>query len=316
MLPQVSTKIDFRKQRDFSAIFTDGFKFFKRNLKIMIPAILILIGPVAVAVSGIQGYLQSQGIAAFTFFNLHTLPYYITGQETSYYLNILQLILTNLISIVSMALIGRFFILYQEKDISDPITINDILSNIGKDFFRVFLNYILLLLFSAILGLIIFGIFQIPVLNWILGVSGFIILLPNIYYCVSIGFYLVIRDRILFPEAVKKTMHYMRGNYWWTWVNSVVSLFIVGMIGLIFTLPYLIFVMIETFTRTAQIAQGGEEHAGNPLVYIILAIIAGLGAHLISPLYNIFNTLLFHSQEEAEDGTGLKSKIEEIGLNN
>jgi hypothetical protein len=172
MHPLPSRKVDFMKKRDFSAIFSDGFKFFKSNFKVLIPAVLIIVGPLAVAVSGIQGYLHSQGVQAFSLFNLHRLLYYIVEDDTKYYLNLLQLVLTVIVSIVSMALLGRFFVLYQQ---SESIAIKDIFSHLVKDSVRVFLNYLFMMLFAILLGLIIFGFLQIPILNWILGIVGFII---------------------------------------------------------------------------------------------------------------------------------------------
>ena len=50
--------------------------------------------------------------------------------------------------------------------------------------------------------------------------------------------------------------------------------------------------------------------------FILFAIIAMLGQYTLMPLYNVFCTLTYHSHEEEVEGTGLKSKIDEIGLNN
>lgn len=308
-----SRKIDFRKQRDFSAVFSDSFKFYKQNFKILALAIMILLGPIIVITAGIQGYLQSQGVVAFTLFNLKSIGYYLNGEEINYYFNLIQFLLTGILSIFSLAIITRYFVLYQAKNEGEEISIQEIMKYFLVDSWRLFYNYLLFMLFVGLIGVGLYVIFQVPVLNWILGVLGFLLVLPNLYYLITASFYLVIRDQILITEAFRKVSSYMRGNYWWTWLTVVTSLFSIGIIGLIFTLPYLIFIMVKTFSRTVN---GVSEVDDNSLVYIVLAVVAAIGSHILTPIFNTFCNLHYHSHEEAEEGTGLKSRIDEIGLNN
>ncbi len=50
--------------------------------------------------------------------------------------------------------------------------------------------------------------------------------------------------------------------------------------------------------------------------FILFVIIVMLGQYILMPMVTIFCTLTYHGHEEEEEGTALKSKIDEIGLNN
>lgn len=308
-----SRKIDFRKQRDFSAIFSDAFKYFKFNFKHLILSVLLLAGPLLIIAGGLNGYLQSIGSNPSALIGVNSLKNPMSALNDIISVMLPFLFFAMLGAIVYSAVVSRFLILSQQKSEGEEITIAELLRHLPKDTWRLFYNYLLLGLVASLFALVIVVIAFIPVLGIILIIVGLILAGPNISYAVSNASYLVLRDEISILAAFSKTMNYMRGNWWATWAIVFCSMMIVGVASLIFTLPQAVYSIITTFSRMKTETYTDETTS---LWFIVFAIIAMLGQHLLSPLMNIFYTLTYHSHEESEEGTGLKSKIEEIGSDN
>ncbi len=108
----------------------------------------------------------------------------------------------------------------------------------------------------------------------------------------------------------------MRGNYWYTWLLLVVAYLMISIASSIFSLPQIILSAISSLSRfnpENYEYSGGSDYT---VLFVIFGMIAVLGQFLLMPLLNIFTTLTFHSHEEAAEGTGLKERINEIGLDN
>lgn len=309
--PLPSRKVDFKQQRDFSAIFSAAFKFLKFNFKNMALAVLALPGPLLMIAGGLNGYMQAAGSDFNSMLGMNAIqdPMQIVSEIIS--VMIPFIIVAMLAGIVYSAVISRYLILSQQKQEGEEVTIAELIRFLPKDAWRLFYNYLLLGLVSilAILGIVLIAF--IPILGVIVIVVGLLLIWPNLSYALRNASYLVLKDEISILAAIKKTFRYMRGHWWSTWGIVFCASMIIGLASLVFTMPQAVYNMMNTFSRMR--ADSGDDD--NSITLIVLAIIAMVGQYTLMPLFNVFCALIYHSHEEEEEGTALKSKIDEIGLN-
>lgn len=303
-------KIEFRKVRDFGQLFNDVFRFHKYNFKTIFVCVLLIPGPLFLIAGGFYGYLQSMGSDPSRLIGLGMIknPMGILSNMLTFMLP--YFVLAVLGALASSATIKRYFIIYQERGENNSITVGDIVKHLPADMWRLFYNGLLLVVISIIFLLVLFVIALIPILGMLAIVFGMLILGPPIAYAITAGNYLVLRDEVSIIDGTRKAWDYMRGNFWWTWLIVVVAALIVGIVGAIFGAPMSILTMVNTFSRLS--ADSVSETSS--IVYIILGTIAIFGPQLLVSITTLFSVLAFHSYEELEEGTMLKDKISQIGV--
>ncbi len=304
-----SSKIDFRKQRDFGQLFTEVFRFIKLNFKSILLCVLLIPGPLFLIAGAFYGYLQAVGSDPSKVVGIGALsdPMSFVSQLIS---NMLPyFILVVLGSLASSATINRFFILYQEREENNSINVGDIVKYLPHDMWRLFYNGLLLGLVFILIMIPIVFLAMIPFLGAMAIVIGLLIMGPQISYAFIAANYLVLRDKILVTTAYKKAWNYMSGNFWWTWLIVVCASLVVGILGFIFNVPMTILTVAKTFSRINQ-----ETTDNNSILYMIVGTIAIFGPQLLRPITTLFCVLTYHSYEEAQEGSALKEKIDQVGM--
>lgn len=311
MYPLPSRKVDFRQQRDFSGIFSAAFKFLKFNFKNITIAVLALPGPLLMIAGGLNGYMQAAGSDFNSMIGVNAIqdPMQMISDIVS--VMIPFIIIAMLAGLVYSAVVGRYLILSQQKQEGEEVTIAELIRFLPKDSWRLFYNYLLLGLVSIAILVGVILIALIPILGAIVLIIGLLIIWPNLSYAIRNASYLVLKEEISILAAISKTFKYMRGHWWSTWGIVFCASMIIGLASLVFTMPQAIYNMMNTFSRMR--ADSGD--SDNSITLIVLAVIAMVGQYTLMPLFNIFCALIYHSHEEETEGTGLKSKIDEIGLN-
>lgn len=306
----MSQKIDFKKVRDFGQLFTDVFRFLKLNYKSLLFCVLMIPGPLFLIAGVFNGYLQSLGTDPSKLIGVGMMrdPWSIVEQLVTFMLP--YVIFLMLGSLAATATINRYFILYQESEGNNTVSVGHILKYLPGDMWRLFYNGLLLGLI-AVLFLIPVGIIaMIPILGALLIVVALLISAPQLAYAVGAANYLVLRDKISITSGFSKAWSYMRGNFWWTWVIVVCAGLVVGILSIVFTLPVSILSMTKTLSRINI-----DVNDNNTVLYVILGTIAILGPQLLVPISTLFNVLTYHSYEEAEEGTALSEKINQMDVN-
>lgn len=304
------TKIEFKKVRDFGQLFTDVFKFLKLNYKSILFCVLMIPGPLFLVAGAFNGYLQSLGTDPSKLIGVGMMrdPWSIVEQLLTFMLP--YVIFLVLGSLAATATINRYFILYQEREGNNSIGVGDILKYLLGDMWRLFYNGLLLGLISLLFLILVGIIALIPILGALLIIVALLITAPQIAYAVGAANYLVLRDRMSITTAFSKAWRYMRGNFWWTWVIVVCAGLVVGILSIVFTLPISILSMTKTFSR-----MNTDVNDTSTVLYVILGTIAVLGPQLLVPISTLFNILTYHSYEEAEEGTALTEKINQMDVN-
>ena len=316
-------KIELRKVRDFGALFNDSVAFLRRNFKPYFGSILYLAGPFIIFTGLISGYMQSlqsqlmesswlRGFGLGSSAGLFSANFFGT-------LSIFILI-SILTTLVTTACICLYFKEYDKTNEAElPVTRTSISSQVASACWRLFYNFLIMVLVVGAATLVIaaiFGVlFLVPALNVIAGiflVIGVIIILPVFIYVLYTANYVIIRDEVLFPEALAKTWRYVKGNFWWTWLLIVAAGLSVATVASIFNIPLTIITFMRTFTRMSD-PTAAEAASGGNLMIIIFGALSVVGQLLVvSPVFYTFCIMNFHSQEEQHEGRGLMNRIDEL----
>ncbi len=311
-------KIELRKARDFGQLFNDSIAFLRINFKSFFGTIILLAGPFVILTGLLMGYLQfiTEKLATanlittrITNFNL-----FAGNSITTTFIFVLIFLLTTLFTNASIAL---YFKLYDTASPEQlPIKRSDISSLLTEACFRLFYNLMLLTLVGAVTALALAGVFYllflVPALKIIIIAVMFVgnmILIPVFMYVLTVSNFIVIRDEILITAAIGKAIHYLRGNFWWTWLLMFCTMISLVMLYFLFNAPYLILSILSVFTRRS--ADAGSVATSTSLWYVVFGALSTLGSMLIiSPIFTCFCVFNFYNQEERHEGTSLMGRVD------
>lgn len=317
-------KIELRKVRDFGALFNGSIAFLRLNFKSYFGIIILLAGPFVLLTGLLMGYLQfiaekltSSSITSGMF---KTSANMFVGNSVSTLLLFgLIFLLTTLVTNASIAL---YFKLYDKATPEElPIQRSNISPLLTAACWRLFYNLMLFSLIACVVLLAVVGVFAllflIPYMGILVGIVAFfayIILIPALAYIVTVANFIVIRDEILITAAIGKAWRYMRGSFWWTWLLVFCTVLSLGMIYMLFNMPYTILIVFKSFTRHAvNMSQSG---ANESLMYVLFSALSMFGSMvIISPIFTSVCIFNFYNHEERHEGTSLMSRIDTFDKN-
>lgn len=313
-------KIELRKVRDFGAIFNDGIAFLRVNFKSFFGIILVLAGPFIILTGLLQGYMQSlqSKLVGANLFSAFGGLGSSAGLLSANFVGTLSifLLIYLLTTLVTSACVCLYFKKYDKATLEElPLQKDSISPFLATASWRLFYNMIILTLVTALIVVVLVGIFavlfMIPVLNVIFGIAlviGCIIIFPVLLYLTNIANFLIIRDEILVTQAIRKAIDHMRGNFWWTWLLMFCVGLALATISGLFSLPLSILNITKMFIRTR-----GEAVTDSSIMYLVFGAISLIGQLLIIvPISTTFCVFNFYSHEEGKEGAGLLNRIDEI----
>jgi hypothetical protein len=274
--------IELRKLRDFGQIINDSFTFLKENFKPLFKALLIICGffIVVSTVSTVFTYLNMGSMA-----NFNVNSYEVVQKPFAYFLSALLsaffLILTQaFINLVTLCYIS----VYLQKNNSTP-TLAEIWGYFKYYFFRVLGS-----------GILIF---------FLLGIGLVFCLIPGIYLfpiCYLILPVIVIENSS-FGYAFNKSFKLIKNNWWLVFGVIFIMSLIIGVASSIVGIPITVITLGGKFLSLKSFTV--------PLV-ILFSILRNI-LLLAYVLPAIAVCLCYFNLSEEKEGTGLISRIENIG---
>jgi len=309
-------KINFRRERDFGAVFGDSLKFIKQNFKPLLLCIFVIAGPFLLISAMGMSYFQTTagGMQAYKF----------SGGDfdvASYVGSFLLVILFSFIAhTVLLGTVYHYMILYYSKPFGERISPGEVgrkvLLSFGRLFSSTLVSVILLSLLMGVLilmfaGMIASGNIAGIFLGGLLLFALLLIFVPVLSYYFTASFFVVTRDEVWLFSGMGKVGRYMKGNFWWTWLILFVAIVALYIIQIMFSLPASILSMGRMFSRLSSGPYPPAEE-GPSLLLIGLYVFAALCSSLCSTFLLILSAFHFLSQEEKHEGEGLMSRIDEI----
>lgn len=307
-------KIQFSRERDFSAVFSDTFLFLKQNFKSFAGAVLLIAGPF-ILISGVaMGYMQT----SFTGFTrlIATGGYNYSSLFTSL---AVSLFFGFIGQAVLSSVVYNYMLLYNSKPQGEAITVSEVGKNVLSNTMRLLGAMLLITILMIIIA--VFAVFVFIGIASALGSVGGIIVgllmflaffayLPVLAYQVPASMFVVVRDGGSGVEGWSKVMKYLRGNFWWTWLIMTVAVISLYIVNILFTLPATIVALMGSLTRARY--SDGAVASDHSLLLVALYTFAIFMSYFTSTIYLVLTTFNFLGHEEKSEGTGLFSKIDEI----
>jgi len=314
-------KIYYRKARDFGEIFGGTISYLKRNFKSLFGAILALAGPFFLLNS-----IASSFLLKFSFL------------RSAYSTNPMQMLndmIGPLALVIFFSIIGSSV---YNTVVNDHILLNDelppdekpSLSLIAKRFFSSYwrnLGVMFLMLFFGIIAYVVFALIIVGLVFLLKGIGFigiflmilmfmllFFILFPIMLYIIVAIIFTSQRHKLSFFSATSRVFHYLKGNFWMTWLISFVGGMCTYILVIIAYLPVYILMMISFFSRANlnNLNSINNIQTEIPLYVTILTSIVSLLIICISSIYLVMMNFQCASNEEKKDGTSILEKIESI----
>lgn len=284
------TRVQLRKQRDFSDILNATFKFIKQNFKPLGKSLLLYAGPLLL-ISAIAGSLyqwDAQNITPATdatdVFNMFSQIF-----NSKYYIFIGFSIISNAMVIsITYAYIKNYLERHEED--TAPIE-NDEVWRIARQ------NYF------PVLGTLLLS-------SLIIGVGIMFCIIPGIYLGVTLSILIITQyiEKISVFDAISRCFRLVRDEWWRTFAILIVIFLIMYFISAIFGIPQMILTLIITFNK----ASGGEAEVSS-LVFNLVTTVTTLVSSFIYVIPLVTIALQYFSLVEKKENPTLYNRIQDIG---
>jgi hypothetical protein len=308
------SKINFNKERDFSAVFSDTLLFIKQNFKPLFSSILFIAGPFLLVSGSAIGYLQSGGIYKGGFMRGGSLD------VSNVFLIVGVIFFSALIgSMVLYCVVFNYMILYNKKPEGETITVSEVGQQVLKTIWRTLGSFLMIVLITVVIAVILvlaavgisaalaeFG----AVIMGLVLIAAVLIYGPVLSYLYQATFFVVLRDESTAMSSMSKVWFYTKGNFWWTWLIMVVAVISLYIINMVFALPATIYGAMNTFSRIRDYSS--MDSSGPNIIAIILYTVAMFFSYFTHAIMLVLCAFNFLGHEEKQEGKGLFSQIDEI----
>ena len=293
-------KINFKKEREFGEIINATISFIGENYKLLLKALFLYVGPFAVFIGLFTGLMQK---SMFDFRGNQDV-----GQMGNFFLYIFFILILG--AIAYSLLIGvtyeyiKLYINSEEKEIA----LEEVWQNTRAGFWNV-LGTLLLV------GIIFFGVYIVSalVVGMLAIISPFLIVfifVPITWVAVSLSLVFIIRgyENADIGAALSRSFYLVKNNWWWTFLLLFVTGICVGIVRLIFNLPYI----VNYFSNMVSLSSSSGLQQDQNLFVIILPIISSLASYILSAIIFIVMAFQYFSLVEKKDKTQLSLKVDDL----
>ena len=311
-----------KKQRSFSAVIEDSFRFFKMHAKNIIKIVweqnrIVLTALVITYFLYVYFYF-GQLNNAFTFIRGNTITSKTEASTNFILVAVALFILILIFAPRFFAAVAGYFRAYDEQ--TGKVDVGKIQELVRKKFWGligltlvIFILAVLIFLFtSLILGGVMVGLGGTIGAILFLFIYIFMIIVGVLYF--GLSYYVYFFEDIGFAEAIFKTKSYLKDKFWYSIGIFVLMGFLIWLISLLINAPVTLYALLKSLwmSKDSEIAK----YAGQgDLIVAIISIISFIGQMILRILMIISMGLLYFSLREHKTGEGLLDKINQIGNN-
>jgi hypothetical protein len=324
MIPR---KIYLKKVRTLSEIFSASFGFIKQNFRPLYGSIFLFAGPFLLASSVISSYMLGSSIGLGNIFKSREGIAAFYGRFLTAYL---ATVLVMFIGVTVYTVILNRNVLENEKlKDGEDLQLKSGISSFWPDFWRLLANTFLLIVTLVIVMLVFVLIFAglialvasdggtgggtVLVVILVLVLLALVFILgPVISYVVIASMFVSQRDEINIFPAIRKTMYYMRENFWSTWAVSMVGLLTNAGMNLVVQIPVIIVTVISSFSRLNSGTNSPEDFQSASLLLIVVTAISHLLSYGVQVTYHLIIIYQYCHLEEKKEGISIEEKINQI----
>ena len=309
--------IEYHHMRDFSRKMNATFEFIRQNFKSLGKSILVIAGPpvlvasliIATFIDDLMGLTRA---AATNPGDGDVFEAYF--MDVTFWLQIVLMLLLFLISsIMSIATINNYIILYEERQ-TNNISISEVWMRVRETFWMYFGTTLVFFL----LAIVVYIVLIIPV-ALLAAISPALIFLGVmamfcglIYLIVSVSMTYIVRayEKKNFLDAIARSFKLVRDK-WWSTFGIIMVLYLVMMtISYIFMIPWYI------ATVTSALHSTSTEVLEQPVTTwttVVLFTLYYLAQMVLGALPNIGIAFQYFNLVEMKEAKGLLGKIDTLG---
>lgn len=286
----MNQKITFQKQRELGDIISDTFRFIRENFRLLFKMIFRICGPVFVILLLALTYYSYLGMDSFE----NPIFGNYTGENMDMYFISLFILFS--------ALVGFYVLLYStvlnyiRSYLQNEGTVNEIEVYEGvKNNFGGMLGTLLLTGSMIFVGLLL-------------------CFLPGIYLWVPLSIapaILVFQNRSVI-DSISESFQLVKDNWWITFFSLFVIVLLTYLVGLIFQVPMIFYMLFKTVVHASEI-RSGDPSSLVDWVTITLNVISSLAQYLSSVIVIIASALIYHNLDEKKNATGSYRIISRLG---
>lgn len=286
--------INFKKQREIGEIISDTFKFLRENYKPLFGLIFKIAGPAFLILLLCAGYYLFLSIGMFK--ELEATPKMIfSGDFISP-----QILLAAFIMLVSLLIYSSLLygtVLHYIKSYIENKGIVDeqeVKNGVRESVWELIGTSVI----SAIM--VFFGLM--------------LCFFPGIYLMVplSLIFAILVFEKIGVFDSISQCFSLIKSNWWVTFATLLVMWLLVYIIGIIFSLPAIIYAFIKGFTM-AQEGSLAEPSFLFDWVYLALNLLSTVVQYLLYAILVISSAFIYFNLNEKKNFTGTYEEIENLG---
>jgi hypothetical protein len=311
--------IEYHHTRDFSRKMNATFEFIRQNFKSLGKSILLIAGPPLVVASLIIATFMSEFLAmtkaaATNAGNSEVFETYF--MSVNFWLQvILMFSLFLLSSIMSIATVNNYIILYEEKQ-TNNIDVSDVWKRVRETFWMYFWTTLIFFLLAVLATFVL----ALPI-GLLAAISPFLIVLgvlamccAGVYLMFSVSLTYIVRayEKKGFFESLARSFRLVRDK-WWSTFGIIFLLYIVmATISYIFMIPWYVVTLTSELHNTSTEMLDQSAMTWSTMVLFTFYYLAQM---VLGALPNIGIAFQYFNLVEMKEAKGLLGKIDTLGQN-
>lgn len=294
---QNNSFIDFKRERDIGTILSDTFKFIRENWKNYFSTVLKISAPAIII------FLVALGFYLYSFSglfpNFGTLQTNVNPEPEVENLGIMAIagIVFFLAAIASYVFINisSLYFIKSYIDNNGKVDFEEVKKNVNQNFWSfVGLGFLV--------GIILFF-------------SAMLCFFPVIYTGVvlSLAFPIMVFEGKSVTDTISHCFTLIKDNWFSTFGVMFVVGFLVYILSMIFSIPALIYQMVQMFTSVGQEDPTAVLSLFKDPIYLLLNMLSYLGRFILSSITLISSVLIYYDLNEQKNLTGTIEKIDRLG---
>ncbi|PCI12056.1 MAG: hypothetical protein COB73_00245 [Flavobacteriaceae bacterium] len=285
-------QINFKKYRDLGAIITDTFLFIRDNWKGYFGTVIKIAGPALVVLIVAMGYYMISLGGVMEGFTTGNEFSETDGLEAIFAVAIAMV--SGVVFYVLMQMSSLYYIKSYIKN-NGVADLNEVKQNVSQNFWR-FLGYGILMIL-------------------IVGLGTVLCFLPGIYLGVvlSLGTSILVFEGKSVGDAISHSFTLIKDHWWETFGVIFVVGLLVGILGMVFSVPTMIYQMGSLMTNIGQDDPTAMFEVYSDPIYLGLAAISYIGQFLLSSITLIASVFIYYDLNEQKNLTGTIEQIDSLG---
>lgn len=309
--------IEYHHTRDFSRKMNVTFEFIRQNIKPLGKSMLVIAGPPVLIASliiatFIDELLGMSRAAATNASDPEVIETYFMS-VTFWLQMVLMFVLFLVSSIMSIATINNYIILYEEKQ-SNNIEVSDVWARVRETFWMYFGTTLVFFLLAIVAYIVlIIPVVLLATISPALIFLGILVMLcALVYLMIAVSMTYIVRayEKKSFFDAVGRSIRLIKDK-WWSTFGLIVILYLVMMtISYIFMIPWYVATITSALHSTSTDVLQQPDATWTSVVFFTLYYLAQM---ILGALPNVGIAFQYFNLVEMKEAKGLMGKIDTLG---